>query len=448
VTEGLITLYNTPGGPVFGPQQADSAARLTAAWARTALNGTPLASLDLREISGLLRRLLDEVEGVCWAHLETVDSSTQTARMLREIGFAEWTRSAGSTLPLDNFPTLRAAIEQQRLAIITRDALPAASAERDWLARRGGDVCLIVPLLNRGTTIGAFLLLDQKRSAFDGEEINLAQGIANVVSSALENARLYESLQSRARALESAYTELQGLDRAKDQFIQNVSHELRTPLIHVLGYAGLLADGTFGPITDEQSEALHSIAEKGQQVADIVEDMVAAQAQDAQTFEFAPVDITALIRDVLQAHDARIQGMRLRLTTHFQNGLPPVRADARMIASAFEKLLDNALKFGAEGGRLEVAIRDTDGPLIQVALRDYGVGISPSEHEKIFHRFYQVDGGLSRQYGGAGLGLAVARSIVEAHGGRISVKSRPNEGSIFYFTLPKYNLGQHQADNP
>ena len=444
--DGLITLYSAPGSPVFGPHQAEGAARLVAKWAHTALRNTPLAAVEMREITDLVHQLLSQVENACWVHIETVDRAAQAARMLREVGFAEWTRSAGSSLPVDNYPTLRAAVEQQDIRMMMYGALPADSAERAWLEQRGSDVCLIVPLFSRGVTIGAFLLLDQNRNAFDEEEIDLAQGIANVVSNALENARLYESLQSRALALESAYIELQELDRAKDQFIQNVSHELRTPLIHVLGYAGLLADETFGPVSAEQREAVQLIADKGQRIADIVEDMVAAQAQDAQMFHFAPVDISALIGEVLDAYNSRIQGARLRLITHFQGNLPPVRADAHMIASAFEKLLDNALKFGAEGERIEVAIRDTDGPLVQVALRDYGIGISVSEQEKIFHRFYQVDGGLNRQYGGSGLGLAVARSIVEGHGGRLNVKSRPSEGSIFYFTLPKYNLGHGQAD--
>lgn len=444
--DGLITLYSAPGSPVFGPRQAESAVHLTAEWAHTALRDAPLAAVEIHEITDLARQLLSQIENACWVHIETVDHAAQAARMLCEVGFAEWTRSAGSSLPVDNYPTLRAAVEQQDIRMMTHEALPAGGAERAWLEQRGSDVCLIVPLLSRGVTIGAFLLLDQNRNAFDEEEVDLAQGIANVVSNALENARLYESLQGRARALESAYIELQELDRAKDQFIQNVSHELRTPLIHVLGYAGLLADETFGPVSAEQREAVQLIADKGQRIADIVEDMVAAQAQDAQMFHFAPVNISALLSEVLHAYDARIQGARLRLITHFQDNLPPVRADAHMIASAFEKLLDNALKFGAEGERIEVAIRDTDGPLVQVALRDYGIGINVSEQEKIFHRFYQVDGGLNRQYGGSGLGLAVARSIVEGHGGRLNVKSRPGEGSIFYFTLPKYNLGHGQAD--
>jgi signal transduction histidine kinase len=110
------------------------------------------------------------------------------------------------------------------------------------------------------------------------------------------------------------------------------------------------------------------------------------------------------------------------------------------VTEVFDKLLDNALKFGADGGQVEVMIRDTEGPFVQVAIRDYGIGIAKAEHNKIFQRFYQVDGSATRRYGGTGLGLAVAKAIVEEHNGKIGVRSKPGEGSIFYFSLPKVDL--------
>ncbi len=115
-------------------------------------------------------------------------------------------------------------------------------------------------------------------------------------------------------------------------------------------------------------------------------------------------------------------------------------ADAKAIRDAFDKLLDNALKFGRNGKQIEIIARDTEGPVVRVAVRDYGIGIAPAEQEKIFQRFYQVDGSATRRFGGTGLGLAVAKSIIEGHGGKIGVKSKEGEGSIFYFSLPKVDL--------
>src|SRR5690606_21420219 len=226
-----------------------------------------------------------------------------------------------------------------------------------------------------------------------------AQGIANVVSSAMANARLYQSLDSRARALESAYHELQQADKAKDEFIQNVSHELRTPLISVLGYGGLMADGEFGPINDQQHEALNTMMLKAQKLADIVEDIVSAQADETHSFDRKPVDLAPILRNVLNKHASRAKESGVRIETHFPASIPPVLADSKAIADAFEKLVDNALKFGGDGECIQVTLQDTDGPMVQVTIRDFGIGIDPSEHHKIFQRFYQVDGGSTRRYG-------------------------------------------------
>src|SRR5690606_30783601 len=118
---------------------------------------------------------------------------------------------------------------------------------------------------------------------------------------------LFQSLQSRAKALESAYHELQDADKAKDQFIQNVSHELRTPLIHVIGYSELLVDETFGPLAnDEQREALKNIAQKAAQVANIVEEMVSIQAQETAAVDRQPTNIVQLIQAFLAQSSGQI----------------------------------------------------------------------------------------------------------------------------------------------
>jgi two-component system phosphate regulon sensor histidine kinase PhoR len=115
-----------------------------------------------------------------------------------------------------------------------------------------------------------------------------------------------------------------------------------------------------------------------------------------------------------------------------------VLGDPKAITEAFEKLIDNAIKFGSTGEKIEVQVQDGDGPMVQITVRDYGIGIDSSEQQKIFQRFYQVDGGSARRYAGTGLGLAIAKAIIEGHGGRIGVKSKLNEGATFAFTLPKY----------
>ena len=440
--EGLATLYSlTP--QAFTARDVIAAEATIRKWLDNLPADMPLRRAGSQHLTALLDQLLGQ-PGVAWVNIQTCTPGENKTQPLQEKGFVEWTRRTGPSFSVVPYPTFQAVITSRTMHRISLSALEPESAEYQWLVSRGGGAALLVPLTLHGISIGMVILIDVDERIFDQEEMRLAQGIANVVSNAMENARLYQSLQSRAKALESAYSELQDADRAKDQFIQNISHELRTPLIHVLGYAELLADGMFGSMNDEQRDALRNIAEKGQKVADILEDMVAAHGHESHSTQQEPLDLIALVQRIIEAQQEQITASGLKILTHFPPLIPPVMANADAIGEAFLKLLDNALKFGRDGEQIEIVIHDTEGPVVQVALRDYGIGISPSEQSKIFQRFYQVDGSATRRYGGTGLGLAVAKAIIESHGGKIGVKSRPGEGSIFFFNLPKVNL-QHKT---
>jgi signal transduction histidine kinase len=383
--------------------------------------------------------LLMRIERTHWVTIRAWNADTQCLTPLREKGFAEWTRRQGVLFPIEKYPIMQEVIQQQRVQMHTLDTLGHDPAENEWLSHRGARTCMIVPLIERGVTIGVVKLVNQEDRSFDEGEVRLAQGMANVVSNAMENARLYQSLDIRAKALEGAYKELQEADKAKDEFIQNVSHELRTPLIAVLGYAGLLEEGDFGPVNDEQKESLHIIVQKAQKLADLVEDIVSVQALETRTYDNKPTDLTQILRTSLTKYNPQAEAAGLRFNVRLPQNLPPVVADPNTIGDAIDRLLDNAIKFGSNGKVIEVSAQDTPGAVVQIMIRDYGIGIDAPEHQKIFRRFYQVDGGVNRRYPGTGLGLTIAKAIIEGHGGRIGVKSKLNEGATFVFTLPKHS---------
>lgn len=433
---GVAILYSTASRS-FSQEQALAAETTLQNWQNNLTATYSLAAIIDRVITDLIEQL-SQIDNTCWITIQNWHTGDNYTRTVRESGFAEWTGRHGPRITLTNHPNMQTVVTEKRYMTIDSDMLKPGSPEYRWLEYRGGKSALMVPLISQGAAIGMVALIDVNLRPYEVQEINLAQGIANVVSNAMENARLFQSLQSRAKALESAYHELQDADKAKDQFIQNVSHELRTPLIHVIGYAELLVDETFGPLAnDEQRDALKNIAQKAAQVANIVEEMVSIQAQETATVDRQPMNIVQLIQTFLTQVGGQIEDTHLQIVTHLPETIPAVLGDSSLITDAFDKLFRNALKFGSEGGRIEIMVKDTNGPVIQVAIRDYGIGIDATEHEKIFQRFYQVDGGVNRRFGGTGMGLAVARSIIESHGGRIGVKSRLGEGSVFYFTLPK-----------
>lgn len=437
VSVGLVTLYSNHSRIAFSDDEATEVNALVKTWVQNAPQFIRLTEAEAKDLIDLANQLL-RVAPTCWITIRSWNVGDEHTLVLCEKGFAEWTKHPGIMLPIETYPTMQALIQDQEVRIGSINELVADPAEIEWLNYHGGRSCLSLPLVERRTTVGVIKLISRDERLFDEDEIRLAQGIANVASSAMENARLYQSLDSRARALESAYRELQEADKAKDEFIQNVSHELRTPLISVMGYGSLLQDGEFGSMNNEQRDALGMILQKSQKLADIVQDIVSAQALETQTFDRKPVNMVDIVRSVLDKYRQRAEEIGISFNARFAENFPLVLADSKSMSDVFEKLLDNALKFGSTGKVIDVVLQDTSGPLAQIIVRDYGIGIDPSEHTKIFRRFYQVDGGTARRYPGTGLGLAIAKAIVEGHGGRIGVKSKLKEGAIFIFTIPKY----------
>jgi PAS domain S-box-containing protein len=437
---GLAKLYSADDSGQYTDEDADAVHQTVEKWHRET-RVVSIGPIDSNALTRLARQL-SSIQKTHWVKIQTWQSDSQYTYLVREIGFAEWTERHGAALNVDQYPVIRSVIHNGQVQTLLTSNLDPEVSEGKWLMEKGGQSCLIVPLVAHGAVIGLVKLVDTEERLFDTEEISLAQGIANAVSNAMENARLYQSLEGRAKALESAYSELQEADQAKDQFIQNVSHELRTPLMHVLSYAELMNYEQFGGLNDEQHEALKIIIDKAKKLTELVDDIISLKGLETQSFNRQETDLSQLIQDVIAEFRQKADDNGLSLISRMPTDLPSVYADPDMIIQAFKQLLDNALKFGATGERIEVMIRNMDGPMLQVAVKDYGIGIDPSEQEKIFHRFYQVDGGAARRYAGVGLGLALAKSIIERHGGRIAVKSEINEGSIFFFTLPKYNFVQ------
>ncbi len=432
---GVITLHSLLR---LNYAQADiiEAQAIVESWQRGLASVNHLDALSSGALTDLVELLL-KVGHTSWVTLRDYRPGESFTRLLREKGFAEWTRRQGIERAVEKYPTMQTVIDDREIRLGTFADFANDPGEQEWLTAHGSRSCMIVPLLERGTTIGLVKLERPQERLFDNDSLRLAQGIANVVSSAMENARLYQSLDSRARALESAYKELQEADKAKDQFIQNVSHELRTPLISVLGYSGLMLDSSLGTINEQQREALQTILQKGQQLTELVDDIVSIQALESQNFDRQSVRLQNILRTSLDKHQHQMSGKGLEVIMYVPDDLPLLLVDAKGMADAVDKLIDNAIKFGANGKRIEIFAQDTNGPVVQIAIRDHGIGIDPAEHQKIFRRFYQVDGGTNRRYPGTGLGLAIAKSIIEGHGGRIGVKSSLNEGATFIFTVPK-----------
>lgn len=295
---------------------------------------------------------------------------------------------------------------------------------------------LCVPMRNpQGEILGVFQVLNKQERTFTAEDEELLFTLSSQAAVALENARLYEELQK-------SYADLKVFDRMKSNFLNAVSHELRTPLAPIIGYTDMLLSGRLGELPPPCQRGIQAIAEGGKRLMGLIESLLAFvrldQGEVALHRETVPV--APLFEKVMAGFEGRIGERKLVVTIEVPGDLPPVVADVQELRMALAQLVDNAIKFNRVGGAVQLRAGllpdDQGGRMVEIAVRDTGPGIPPDLHERIFERFYQVDNSATRQYGGVGIGLAVVKQILEAHGSRVIVESEPGKGSTFRFSLP------------
>jgi two-component system phosphate regulon sensor histidine kinase PhoR len=234
-------------------------------------------------------------------------------------------------------------------------------------------------------------------------------------------------------------TETERVEKTRRDFIANVSHELRTPLTSIQGYAETLLDTT--PENGAPTrEFLEIIRKNSSRMSRLTEDLLTlARVESGETrFDAEPVPPSELLHDAEESFReiARTHGIELQIQeSPASNGLRPVLADREAIHQVFSNLIDNALKYGAAGGRIVLGARSIPHA-VEFSVQDFGAGIASEHLPRLFERFYRVDKARSRESGGTGLGLAIAKHIMLAHGGSIRAESELAHGSTFLFTLP------------
>jgi signal transduction histidine kinase len=296
---------------------------------------------------------------------------------------------------------------------------------------------LSVPLVVRDEAVGTLSIDDTRPNAFDNE-IRLLTIAAAQAAVAIENAQLYESLQTSYTELEQAYHELRELDKMKSEFVQTISHELRTPLTFIKGYVELLQDGDMGELNEEQTGALDIVSTKASALSKLVDDILSLQKASRERMQFDVISLAEVGHEEIQAAKASAMQVGLKLDDEISDGLPPVLAERQRLCQVFHNLLGNAIKFSNPDDTVTVRMFE-DGDMIRTEVQDTGIGIPEDKLSRLFDRFYQVDSTTTRRFGGTGLGLAITKQIVEAHGGQVGVESRMDEGSMFWFTIPIAN---------
>ncbi len=254
------------------------------------------------------------------------------------------------------------------------------------------------------------------------------------LQTALKNANqtLQQRVDERTKDLQQAFERLSELNTLKLNFISNISHELRTPLTHIKGYLELLSDDGLGPLNAEQTEALRILKKAENRLATLIEDLIqfSLASRGELALKLQPTDIEKIIRFTVERICQKEKAKQIQLQVKVMKTLPQIKVDEDKISWVFFQILDNAIKFTPKGGLVVVKAFVKDN-FLKVTFSDTGIGIPKERLEEIFEPFHQLDGSMTRRYGGIGLGLVMVRTIVEAHGAHISVESVPEKGSHF-----------------
>ena len=259
-------------------------------------------------------------------------------------------------------------------------------------------------------------------------------GIGNYIAT---QRRQLAAERLRAEKDRQIAVQLSRLDAAKDEFLANTSHELRTPLNGIIGLTESLLDGARGPVAPEVADELSLVVSAGKRLASLVNDLLDFSQLRNQHLELErkPVDMHALTEVVLSLSRPLARGKELELINMVPQEDATVCADENRLQQIMHNLVGNAIKF-TERGSVTVSALHGEA-LLEVTVRDTGIGIAEKDTELIFDSFQQLDGAANRRFEGAGLGLAITRQLVELHGGTIRVESTLNTGSSFIFTMPR-----------
>lgn len=336
--------------------------------------------------------------------------------------------------------TLAAEIVERKKPII-REVPTAISSARDgfglYLKERDISSSVAVPLLVKGRPLGMLYAGFQDRSGRNPEIQFICQNLADELARAIEGIYLLYDLRQSLAALREAHQQLKGLDDLKSEFISSISHELHTPLVSMTGYLHMMLNGKLGKLTGLQREGLEVSVKSLERLTGLIEKMLffAAQ-QEERKFNLTDFPVAGLLDHGARLLKSAAEEKGIGVDVETEAGLPRVRADEDKITQVLANLIDNAIKFSPAGGTVRLRARRGRKKEIEVLVIDQGRGISVPDQEKIFEKFWQGEMPEGSQRKGLGLGLPLAKKILEAHGSTVSVSSRPGQGTTISFTLP------------
>ena len=381
------------------------------------------------DIESFLQTIITEASEMTESELASIleyDEETKELRFLSTIWFdRDALRPVG--VPLEGSVAGWVFTRNQPLIIQDTKADQRHFKVVDRLTKHQTHSLAAVPLIVRGETVGVLEALNKRDDAhYTEEDLTILATLGAIAAQAMRNVNL-------ERKVKAARIELAELERLKTDFIAIASHELRTPLGLILGHATFLKE-----MAGQEYEAqLDAIIKNATRLKDIVENL--SDVDNMQTgvarVRSHKVSMAKISEDVVLTFQDDASSKNITISREVGNSPYFVEADGVKINIALSNLVKNAIQYTNSGGQIHIKVEEDSG-YVNVSVSDTGIGIPVRDLPKVFDRFFQVETHLTRKHGGMGLGLAVAKSMIELHGGRIWAESEEGKGSTFTFLLP------------
>jgi signal transduction histidine kinase len=361
---------------------------------------------------------------------------------IRELLFKALTRLTGFRVELagDAEEALKK-IEQENFDLVLTDLKMPKKDGLQLVAdiAKSKPEILTVVMTGYGTIDSALEAMKQGASDYLLKPLNLEEMVVRL-QKVLDERQRFVRLRDFAAQLERANQELKRADGMKSEFVSVASHELRTPLATIKNAIQLVLRGKAGEINETQTNFL-SMADKNiNRLTNILNNLLDLSRIESGRIKIKSqeLDLRGLVEFILSSFKPQAEGKSIHLDMEVVEGFSPVYGDRENIEQILTNLLGNAIKFTPEGGKVSVLVNPfrEEGGMVAISVRDSGIGIPEDQLEKVFKKFYQVEGSLHRSVSGTGLGLAITKGLVEAGDGTIWVESEIGKGSTFTFTLP------------
>jgi signal transduction histidine kinase len=386
----------------------------------------------LNDILNELLSYLDSDYGLVYL----LDNDSGEAKIHADFGVSSSLRVSLDNLPYDSplIVSIREVTHQHK-----NRSQPFVLSSHFCMWPRGNiDDCITFPLISRYSLIGFFLISVGKHDKLTDEDMHVLESVAKHVGITIENMQLLDEATK-------AYDELKSIEKMKDEFVSNITHELKTPLISIKGYSEVMYEGMLGELTQKQKDGMKVIISNSERLHGLIESLL-----HMNTFHFdkehvfSPIVLTDVLQGSINALSLRIENKQAHLKCSYGKKMHLVYGNGDFLKQLFIYLLDNAVKFSPNLSEITLSAYEENG-MVHVELHDPGIGIPQAHMGKIFDRFYQVDGSMTRNYGGNGLGLFLAKNIVDVHKGTIWLESNEGVGTHVHVQLPLYNDDLHCA---